>query len=70
MSLLDMVDKAFQPIVILLGAYLVLEFRTIAQNISSLNTNVAILIERTTSQREEMDRFEARLTHLETRKLT
>lgn len=67
MSVLDLIDKAFQPIVILLGAYLVLEFRTIAANIQALNTNVAVLIERTTSQKTEIDRLESRIQLLETK---
>lgn len=67
MSVLDLIDKAFQPIVILLGAYLVLEFRTIAANIQALNTNVAVLIERTTSQKDEMIRLEERVQYLESK---
>ena len=65
MTILDLINKYFQPTVMVIGAYLVLEFRAIADNIRNLNTNVAVLIERTTSQKSEIVELAQRVQRLE-----
>lgn len=62
----EIFSKLFQSILIAIATYFATEFSNLARSIQELNQNVAVLIERTTTQSQEIIDIKSRLTSLET----
>jgi hypothetical protein len=63
----EIFSKLFQSILIAIATYFATEFSNLARSIQELNQNVAVLIERTTTQSQEIVDIKTRLIKLETK---
>ena len=63
----EVFSKVFQSLLLALGTYFATEFSNLSRSIQQLNQNVAVLIERTTTQSQEILDIKSRITRLEKR---
>jgi hypothetical protein len=61
----EIITRLFQSFIVLIAGFFATEFSNLSKSIQQLNQNVAVLIERTTTQSQQIIRIDERVTSLE-----